>query len=76
MLTAHRREEKILKENRMLEGIGKNTKVVHDYIKKENMSDIKVGPFKTQGKYIFNSKEICKILVEQYNSEFSTRIDN
>ena len=76
MLSAHRREEKILKENRMLEGIGKNTKVLHDYIKKENMRDNKVGPFKIQGKYIFNSKEICKILVEQYNSEFSARIDN
>ena len=31
---------------RMLEGMGKNTKVLHDYIKKENKRDNKVGPFK------------------------------
>ena len=76
MLTVHRKEEKILKENRMLEGIGKNTKVLHDYIKNENRRDNKIGPFKIQSKYIFDSKEICKILVEQYNSEFSARTEN
>ena len=40
------------------------------------MRDNKIGHFKIQGKYIFNSKEICKILVEQYNLEFSARTEN
>ena len=29
--------------------------------------DTKIGPFKINNEYIYDGKEICKILVDQYN---------
>ena len=48
-----------------------NPKIFFDYIRKQKDRDTKIGPFKINNEYIYNSKEICKILVEQYNSQFS-----
>merc|ERR1712106_779392 len=34
--------------------------------------DVKIGPFKIQKEYIYDEKEICKCLVNQYSSQFSS----
>ena len=48
-----------------------NPKVLFDYIKKQNDKDKKISPLKIWEDYIYDTKELCKILVEQYNSQYS-----
>ena len=48
-----------------------NPKVLFDYIKKQKDKDNKIGPFKIGEEYIYDTKELCRILVEQYNSQYS-----
>ena len=40
-------------------------------LKLKKNSDKKIGPLKVGEEYIHDTKEICKILVEQYNSQYS-----
>merc|ERR1712240_933924 len=37
--------------------------------------DTKIGPFKRGKDYVYDSREICKMLIEQYNSQFSETND-
>ena len=48
-----------------------NPKIFFDYIRKQKDNDKKIGPFKIGNEYVYDTKEICRILVEQYNSQFS-----
>ena len=48
-----------------------NPKVLFDYIKKKKDKNKKIGPLKIGEEYIYDTKELCKILVEQYNSQYS-----
>ncbi len=50
-----------------------NPKVFYDYIRNQRYKDSKIGPFKIENEYIYDTKEICRILIEQYNSQFSER---
>ena len=59
----------------MIENMKKNPKVIFDYINKQKDRDTKIGPFKIQNEYIYDLKEICKLLVDQYNSQFSINND-
>ncbi len=50
-----------------------NPKIFYDYIRNQRYEESKIGPFKIENKYIYDTKEICRILIEQYNSQFSER---
>ncbi|CAL4120027.1 unnamed protein product [Meganyctiphanes norvegica] len=71
MLINHRKEERRDTEKNVLENMKKNPKVLFDYIKKQNNRDTKIGPFKINNEYEYDPKEICKILVGEYNSQYS-----
>ena len=68
----HKRDERIFKERRVIENIKEKPKIFFDYIKNQENRDVKIGPFKIQGDYIYDEKEICNLLVNQYNSQFSS----
>ena len=70
-LSKNRKQERYINEKRVINNMKDNPKVLFDYIKKQNDKDIKIGPFKIGEEYIDDSKELCKILVEQYNSQYS-----
>ena len=52
-----------------------NPKVLFDYIRRQKDRDTKIEPFKRGKDYIYDSREICKMLIEQYNSQFSETND-
>ncbi len=43
----------------------------YKFIKNQENCDTLIGPFKINGKYIYDRKDICNSLVEQYNNQFS-----
>merc|ERR1711915_1117357 len=49
-ITEHRRNERKLKEKKVLENMDKDPKISYDYIKEQNKSDNAVGPFKKKKK--------------------------
>ena len=70
-LLDHRKQEMKFKEEKVIENMKNNPKALFSYIKKQNGRDTGIGPFKIGNEYIHNVKEIIKLLVKQYNSEFS-----
>ena len=60
-----------MNEERVIENMKDNPKILFDYIKKQKHKDKKIGPLKVGEEYIYDTREICKILVEQYNSQYS-----
>ena len=68
MVLYHRHEEKVTKEKRVIENMKNNPKVLYDYINQQKDKDIKIGPLKINNEYIYDGKEICKMLVVQQNS--------
>ena len=71
ILSMNRNQERYINEKRVIHNMKENPKVLFDYIKKQKDNDKKIGPLKIGGEYIYDTKEICKILVEQYNSQYS-----
>ena len=71
MLSIKRNQERYINEKRVIHNMKENPKVLFDYIKKKKDNDKKIGPLKVGEEYIYDTKEICKILVEQYNSQYS-----
>jgi len=51
-----------------MENMKENLKIIFTYIKKQKIRDSKISPFKKGKEYIQDTEEICRILVEQYNS--------
>ena len=51
--------------------MNKKPKMFYDYIKNKEKRDNKIGPFKIEGKYVIENKEICDTLLKQYNAQFS-----
>ena len=70
-LSEIRNQERYINEKRVINNMKENPKVLFDYIKKKKDIDKKIGPLKIGEEYIYNTREICKILVEQYNSQYS-----
>ena len=70
-LIEHRKQERALNETRVIGKMENNPKILFDYIKKQKNRDTKIGPFKIDNEYIYDFKEICNLLVKQYNSQFS-----
>ena len=73
ILSMNRNQERYINEKRVINNMKENPKVLFDYIKKQKNNDKKIGPLKVGEEYIYDTKEICKILVEQYNSQYSRR---
>ena len=74
-LLENRRKENRNKEKVVIENMKKKPKVFFDYIKNQKGEDRKIGPLKIGEEYIYNDKQICEILVKQYNSQFSMHTD-
>ena len=70
-LVEHRKQEKNTTEIRVIEKMKENPKVFYDHIKRQKDIDTKIGPFKINKEYIYDTEEICKLLIKQYNSQFS-----
>ena len=71
ILSEKRKQERYINEKRVINNMKENSKVLFDYIMKQKDKDKKIGPLKIGEKYIYDTKELCKILVEQYNSQYS-----
>ena len=74
-LKEHRDQEKYTMEKKVIDNMKENPKVLFDYIRRQKDRDTKIGPFKRGKDYIYDSREICKMLIEQYNSQFSETND-
>ena len=70
-LIDERMKERLRNEKKIVERIQKNPKVLYSYVKKENGRKNEIGPLREGDKYIYNNEEICKLMVNQYKSQFS-----
>merc|ERR1712240_719605 len=67
----HREHEINTKEEKVIDNMKDNPKILFNYIKELKNKDTQIGPFKIDKEYIYDAKKICKSLIEQYNSQFS-----
>ena len=72
-LAEHRKQEKYTTEIRVIKNMKENPKVLYDHIKKHKDRDTKIGPFQIDKEFIYDTEEICKLLIKQYNSQFSKK---
>ena len=72
-LAEHRKQEKYTTEIRVIKNMKENPKVLYDYIRKHKDRDTKIGPFQIDKELIYDTEEICKLLIKQYNSQFSKK---
>ena len=72
-LAEHRKQEKYTTELRVIKNMKENPKVLYDHIKKHKDRDTKIGPFQIDKEFIYDTEEICKLLIKQYNSQFSKK---
>merc|ERR1712029_812796 len=68
ILSEKRNQERSVNEKRVINNMKENPKVLFDYINKHKKKDKRIGPLKIGNDYVYDTKELCKILVEQYNS--------
>ena len=50
-----------------------NPKVFYGHVRRQKDKDTNIGPFQIDEEYIYDTEKICKLLVQQYNSQFSKR---
>merc|ERR1711962_1578306 len=67
----HREDEINSKEEKVIDNMKDNPKIFFNYIKELKNKDTQIGPFKIDKEYIYDAKQICKSLIEQYNSQFN-----
>merc|ERR1711977_222090 len=60
----HRDQEKYTMEKKVIDNMKENPKVLFDYIRRQKDRDTKIGPFKRGKDYIYDSREICKMLID------------
>ena len=70
-IISHRKKENTTKEERVIQNIQTKPKMFYNFIRNQENRDTTIGPFKIQGEYIYNGKDICNSLVRQYNNQFS-----
>ena len=71
-LVQQRKKERLKDENKVIRNMKENPKVLYSYVNRENKKRVEIGPFKVCDKYIYEGKEICKMLADQYKGQFST----
>ena len=72
-LAEHRKQEKNTLEEKVIENMKDNPKVFYDHVRRQKDKDTNIGPFQIDEEYIYDTEKICKLLVQQYNSQFSKR---
>ena len=70
-LVQQRMKERLKDESKVIRKMKENPKVLYSYVNRESKRKVEIGPFKVGDKYIYEGKELCKILIEQYKSQFS-----
>ena len=70
-LIEERRKERIEDEKKIVSKIKTNPKVLYSYVRRETCKKDEIGPFKEGDEYIYNNKEICTKLINQYKKQFS-----
>ena len=66
-----KREERNEREKRVIDNMNKNPKMFYDFIKNKEKRNNNIGPFKIEGEYVTDNKEICDTLMKQYDAQFS-----
>ena len=66
-----KREERNEREKRVIDNMNKNPKMFYNFIKNKEKRNNNIGPFKIEGEYVTDNKEICDTLMKQYDAQFS-----
>ena len=70
-LIEERKRERIEQEKKIVDRMKINPKVLFSYVRRENCKRDEIGPFREGDSYIYDDKEICMKLVNQYKEQFS-----
>ena len=71
----NRRKEKLQSEEKAIDCMKENPRMLYSYINKQRNRQKEIGPFKIGDVYIYDGKEICNSLKVQYVSQFSPNIN-
>ena len=70
-LIEYRRNEKIESEEKAINCMKENPRMLFSYINKQRNRKNEIGPFKSGEEFIYDGKEICEKLVSEFYSQFS-----
>ena len=68
-----RRCEKMISEEKAIDCMKDNPRMIYSYINKQRNRQKEIGPFKRGDEFIYDGKEICNSLKSQYVSQFSMK---
>jgi len=68
-----KRNERLEKEKQCIESMKENPKVFYSFINKQRNRRVEIGPFKKDGKFIYDGKEISNCLKTEYTSQMNER---
>ena len=66
-----RRKEKLESEEKAIDSMKENPRMLFSYINKQRNRKNEIGPFKNGDEFIYDGKEICKELMSEFHSQFS-----
>ena len=66
-----RRKEKLESEEKAIDSMKENPRMLFSYINKQRNRRNEIGPFKNGDEFIYDGKEICKELMSEFHSQFS-----
>ena len=72
-LIENRRREKLENEEKAIDCMKENPRMIYSYINKQQNRQKEIGPFKRGNELIYDGKEICNCLREQYVSQFTNK---
>ena len=67
----NKREERAFNERKVIDNIDNKPKLFYGYIKNKEKRENKIGPFKLDGDYVTENRDICETMVKQYNAQYS-----
>ena len=68
-----KRSERLEKEKQCIESMKENPKVFYAFINKQRSRRIEVGPFKKDGTFIYNGKELSNCLKTEFTSQMKEK---
>ena len=68
-----KRSERLEKEKQCIESMKENPKVFYAFINKQRRRRIEVGPFKKDGTFIYNGKELSNCLKTEFTSQMNEK---
>ena len=72
-LLESKRSEKLENEKRCIDCMKKNPRMFYSFINKQRNRRNEIGPFKKDGEFIYDGKEICDSLKTEYTSQMNNR---